>query len=171
MSNMEASKKRVRSFSQQELTFFREGRKAAREGFSLSSNRDSENPYFVRGFNQERLLIRSEAGEILLVRGMAVVCSRCSELHLYNVPGCPCWNTEEVKALAAWMNSGLPREPWSDTLIKQYRLTYGVLLHRSTQGQFVFVEMNRYLDASRHLALPAFVFPTGEPFFLGPFTS
>lgn len=67
---MEASKKRVRSFSQQELTFFREGRKAAREGFSLSSNRDSENPYFVRGFNQERLLIRSEAGEILLVRGM-----------------------------------------------------------------------------------------------------
>jgi len=167
MRETEKSPKPVRLFNDLEMTSFRAGRSAARNVAGPCLDVLAQDRFFERGFNQERLLVRSEAGEVFLVSGFAVVCPRCQIMRLYDAPGCRCWDTAEVAELAYWMrNRGIITERIAD-LLDQYRLEYGVLMHRPAMANFGFVTMERYRASIARVRLPVLQYPTGEPFFLG----
>lgn len=168
MKEPDALRKPVRDFSDQELTSFRTGRSAARTGERERFNGFAGDVFFERGFNQERLLVRSERGEVILVAGIAVVCQRCHALRLYDAPGCPCWDTAEVVELAHWMKSPQPITPRIAELLNQYRLEYGVLLHRPALANFGFLKMQEYWQSQAGTQLQVLQYPTGEPFILAP---
>jgi hypothetical protein len=166
LRSIDAHKKPVKLFDEEELKNFREGRRAAREGFIAPLDLAIQDPFFARGYNQERLLVQSEQGKIILVRGLATICARCNEMNLYERPGCPCWDSDEVNLLKDWMKTGLPPHHGIEKLLKQYHLTYGVFIHLPRIAKFGFVEMDTYLKGRKEIGLPAITFPHGEPFFL-----
>lgn len=164
--------KRVVDFTSVELAMFRAGRRSARN-LGISEEAAQENPYFLRGYCQERLLVRAELGELLLVRGIATICKQCETLKLYMTndlfePGCSCWELSEVKELAVLLRAESDGflSVRLEYLRNKYKLRYGVLVHDRGADTARFYDVSAFHELRKETGLPVLSYPDGEPFFL-----